>query len=292
MILWEILTGHTPWHKQLRSIPDFIRNVGVEGKRPTIPDDCPPLLSRLITDCWAQNPQSRPTFESIVEANIFSQIIIESCIDSPDGQALWKRHFDNSIQVPWPRFLVGFATYFNIQLPRSYETDPKLTCLKMAMGDGPTVSTEQFGNSLAWYGPLRRGQVQAFLDRVFNIWSFEGFFGECSREEAERKLVDEKPGSLLIRLSSIPGHFALSARTKAGVFKHFKVMYADEAFHFDDQNPCTSLEQVIAIVKKANKIKYIVEGSKFKQNLVLKQQEDNRDANYTEIKTQNSKIRK
>jgi hypothetical protein len=69
-------------------------------------------------------------------------------------------------------------------------------------------------------------------------------------------------------------------------------MYADEAFHFDDQNPCTSIEQVITIVKKANKIKYIVEGSKFKQNLVLKQQEDNRDANYTEIKTQNSKIRK
>jgi hypothetical protein len=81
-----------------------------------------------------------------------------------------------------------------------------------------------------------------------NSMQIRGFFGECSREEAERKLVDEKPGSLLIRLSSIPGHFALSARTKAGVFKHFKVMYADEAFHFDDQNPCTSLEQVIIVL--------------------------------------------
>ncbi len=69
-------------------------------------------------------------------------------------------------------------------------------------------------------------------------------------------------------------------------------MYANEAFHFDDERPCTSLEQVIAIVKKVNKIKHIVAGSKFKQNLVLKQQEDNRDASYTEIKTQNSKTRK
>ena len=31
-----------------------------------MPDGCPPVLARLIHDCWRQSPAARPSFEEIV----------------------------------------------------------------------------------------------------------------------------------------------------------------------------------------------------------------------------------
>ncbi|TAK79076.1 MAG: hypothetical protein EPO11_00630 [Gammaproteobacteria bacterium] len=49
-------------------IPDskIIRSV-IQGKRPTIPDDCPSSIKKLITHCWMQDPDSRPTAQETVE---------------------------------------------------------------------------------------------------------------------------------------------------------------------------------------------------------------------------------
>jgi len=39
----------------------------VAGERLAIPDDCPDLLSRLMTKCWAQDPKERPEFTEVCD---------------------------------------------------------------------------------------------------------------------------------------------------------------------------------------------------------------------------------
>ena len=40
--------------------------VGVQCQRPPIPDDCPPALSQLISQCWDDDPAARPQFTQIM----------------------------------------------------------------------------------------------------------------------------------------------------------------------------------------------------------------------------------
>jgi hypothetical protein len=39
-----------------------------KGYRPRIPENCPKNFGLLISQCWHQDPQQRPEFETIYEA--------------------------------------------------------------------------------------------------------------------------------------------------------------------------------------------------------------------------------
>jgi len=39
----------------------------IQGLRPTIPDKCPPGLSKLLESCWHTNPSERPSFKEIIQ---------------------------------------------------------------------------------------------------------------------------------------------------------------------------------------------------------------------------------
>jgi hypothetical protein len=39
----------------------------IAGEMPTIPDSCGPFMQGLIPRCWAMNPESRPSFEDILD---------------------------------------------------------------------------------------------------------------------------------------------------------------------------------------------------------------------------------
>lgn len=43
-----------------------IGNIIKDGKRLQIPEDTPPFYTNLITECWSLNPDSRPSFDEIV----------------------------------------------------------------------------------------------------------------------------------------------------------------------------------------------------------------------------------
>ena len=60
MILWECYTGEAPW-KEVEIPFQVVMLVGVEKKRPTIPEDCPRQLSSLIQRCWDDDPHRRPS---------------------------------------------------------------------------------------------------------------------------------------------------------------------------------------------------------------------------------------
>jgi len=65
LVLWELITRQPLYP----GMPPFqiIFTVGTQGTRPALPPTCDPALARVITDCWAEDPESRPSFVALAE---------------------------------------------------------------------------------------------------------------------------------------------------------------------------------------------------------------------------------
>ncbi|GAM19521.1 hypothetical protein SAMD00019534_026960 [Acytostelium subglobosum LB1] len=61
IVMWECATRMDPY----AGMPPFqvIFAVGREGLRPPVPRSCPPEFVTLMTDCWAENADNRPSME-------------------------------------------------------------------------------------------------------------------------------------------------------------------------------------------------------------------------------------
>eukprot|EP01089_Gocevia_fonbrunei_P016598 TRINITY_DN5188_c0_g1_i1.p1 TRINITY_DN5188_c0_g1~~TRINITY_DN5188_c0_g1_i1.p1 ORF type:complete len:681 (-),score=90.84 TRINITY_DN5188_c0_g1_i1:37-2079(-) len=65
IVLWEIVTREDPY----KGMPPFqvVFAVGTQHIRPSIPESCPDDWTDLITDCWAEDQNVRPSFKVIIE---------------------------------------------------------------------------------------------------------------------------------------------------------------------------------------------------------------------------------
>jgi serine/threonine protein kinase len=66
LILYELLTGQPVFSKELSPI-QIAFMVAVKHELPDIPKFVFPSARQLITDCWAEEPGDRPSFEDIVD---------------------------------------------------------------------------------------------------------------------------------------------------------------------------------------------------------------------------------
>jgi len=68
IIAWEILTGQCPYECEGLSQIDIAISVVKQGRRPALPGPpiCLPQQAQLITDCWAQDPNKRPSSVSVL----------------------------------------------------------------------------------------------------------------------------------------------------------------------------------------------------------------------------------
>ena len=68
MVLYEIVTLQLPF----KDDPELMAMMKVlQGQRPTLPEsdpECEPFLRHLITACWDEDPNNRPTFQEIKHA--------------------------------------------------------------------------------------------------------------------------------------------------------------------------------------------------------------------------------
>ncbi|XP_024966202.1 serine/threonine-protein kinase STY13-like isoform X2 [Cynara cardunculus var. scolymus] len=64
IVLWELITGMLPFQNMTAVQAAFA--VVNKGVRPTIPHDCLPVLSEIMTRCWDGNEDVRPPFTQIV----------------------------------------------------------------------------------------------------------------------------------------------------------------------------------------------------------------------------------
>ena len=63
MLLWECLTGSTPWLGL--QLGPLVYRVCTLRERPPLPP-CPPALARLIRHCWAHDPHNRPSSAQVL----------------------------------------------------------------------------------------------------------------------------------------------------------------------------------------------------------------------------------
>ncbi|XP_076907326.1 serine/threonine-protein kinase STY13-like [Bidens hawaiensis] len=64
IVLWELITGMLPFQNMTAVQAAFA--VVNKGVRPTIPNDCLPVLSQIMTRCWDGNSDVRPSFTEVV----------------------------------------------------------------------------------------------------------------------------------------------------------------------------------------------------------------------------------
>lgn len=64
VILWELTTLQVPW-SGMNSM-QVVGAVGFQGRRLEIPASVDPIVAEIISECWNQNPQVRPSFAQII----------------------------------------------------------------------------------------------------------------------------------------------------------------------------------------------------------------------------------
>jgi tRNA A-37 threonylcarbamoyl transferase component Bud32 len=102
VVLWEILTGQMPYAGLEPA--QIVSQVLMHDTRPRIPDSATPQLRDLIVDCWAREPESRPTFDEIVHRFVRDRIAL-----SGTDMAQYERHVQDTIGVSTD-FLDEFET--------------------------------------------------------------------------------------------------------------------------------------------------------------------------------------
>jgi serine/threonine protein kinase len=63
--LWEIVCRQSPWHGM--EAAQVLFAVAAFGRRPPIPETCPPAFRTLIERCWHAAPAKRPTFHEVTD---------------------------------------------------------------------------------------------------------------------------------------------------------------------------------------------------------------------------------
>jgi serine/threonine protein kinase len=63
IITYELITGTPPYHEI--SCDNYLALSICQGLRPVIPSNVPPLLTRLMTECWDAQPDKRPTSKKL-----------------------------------------------------------------------------------------------------------------------------------------------------------------------------------------------------------------------------------
>ncbi|KAM3379030.1 serine/threonine-protein kinase EDR1 [Capsicum galapagoense] len=87
VILWELATLKVPW-TGMNSM-QVVGAVGFQGRRLDIPASVDPIIAEIISECWNQNPQVRPSFGQIISRLKRLQHLnvkgFETCTDQHKG---------------------------------------------------------------------------------------------------------------------------------------------------------------------------------------------------------------
>jgi len=88
-VLFEIWTRQAPFFDVEGHVPAITKMV-IEGGRPNFPKDSelpPHGYSRLMKECWAQEPVARPSFETVSERlDIEAQEWVTPGMDTQEGE--------------------------------------------------------------------------------------------------------------------------------------------------------------------------------------------------------------
>lgn len=101
IVCWEIYERKEPFDHH-DSYTTFVNAICNEKERPPLSDKMHPKLKKLISDCWQDNPELRPSFSQIITT--LEDIMISCAVSDPDAQNLWKKVADTKTKIPFRTF--------------------------------------------------------------------------------------------------------------------------------------------------------------------------------------------
>ena len=264
VVVWELLTMETPF-KDIKTVEELKERVVKKQERPAIPEYSPRTLTKLIEKCWHQDPTERPAFTEIIP--LFDVIVLEAIIQDKIGRKLWRKHFLTKdglrTKVGWAEFAAAFCQFFketNVKLD-----DIRMQCLNALLVDGnkdEEVDMEEWAKLLQWFGPLK--DFGSFLENVIDLLKKSWFHGNISSEQAEKLVMKSKQkGCFLVRFSSDPGSYAITAMSQGGRLKHFRIYHKPGLDYLIGKAECKSLDEIVAKYHTELYLKAPCPGSKY-----------------------------
>ena len=81
MLLWEMVKSEIPYHEyNMDSMKTAMAIVG--GVRPEIPSNVQEPLKKLMADCWTEDPESRPSFQAILQRMRKSKVCFSGAVEA------------------------------------------------------------------------------------------------------------------------------------------------------------------------------------------------------------------
>ncbi|KAL5259041.1 hypothetical protein ACHWQZ_G009495 [Mnemiopsis leidyi] len=99
MLLWELITGKIPFHGE--EDPQIMFGVCQRKRRPPIPEGCPEEFANLITKCWQDEPEKRPSIDDInkkIGKMLLNESLTEEVDDFLSSRQQWIEEFDRKIE--------------------------------------------------------------------------------------------------------------------------------------------------------------------------------------------------
>ncbi|MDW3631938.1 MAG: protein kinase [Nitrososphaeraceae archaeon] len=107
IVTYELITGIPPYHN-IKYDSDLALNI-CQGLRPKIPSNVPPLLTKLIMECWNAQPDKRPTSKklfTIINKWRWNNNVFDKFKSSPSNklhsQAIYTSKFIDTSNISLP----------------------------------------------------------------------------------------------------------------------------------------------------------------------------------------------
>lgn len=96
MIVYQIVVGKLPFDGKKN--PLELASAMMNGERPEIPPDVPDFFRKMIIDCWAQDPEARPSFDEIVDRLWHTETLLLGTKKAP-----YREYQERVLQVMRPK---------------------------------------------------------------------------------------------------------------------------------------------------------------------------------------------
>jgi len=273
--LWELLTQGKP-HADIEatSLDEIYKYVVIQKKRPTIPPQTPTQLSQLLTECWHDRPEERPSFKQIIDSHILDNVILDAIFSNPanrEAKTFWKDSFGHKDVISWKKFIRTMVKWCGITFvsnrPLDDQIEIKALKIVLVTRKEDVVTMEDFSNILEWFGPFTKNTE--FLENVTRTVSMRGFFGDILTKDAERMMAGRKPGNYMIRFSGQqPGYYTITSMTSENVLKHYRIKHKAGLGYVLGNKEYPTLARLLVSLRQDLFLKYSVKGSKYAQMFI------------------------
>ncbi|ELR21777.1 protein kinase domain containing protein [Acanthamoeba castellanii str. Neff] len=259
LVLWELFTRKERPFAHVTSFSEFCDDVIDRNVRPTLPDEVPKHIRRLIKACWHGDMDKRPSFEQILEK--IDELVVTNSIKDKVARNLWKilKETETASHYPfyaeWDNFIEVLCGALGLPLDTIPPESTIYQCAKAILAEEERdltssdaakkflVSCESFGRFVDVFGPLRSDILSNF-DELCRTGCFHG---SIDAKEAERRLTGQRSGCYLVRLSSKDNCIAITKRHKHG-FNHQRAFRNEKGFNIQIGTKCHLFPSLLAFL--------------------------------------------